>query len=397
MMTILRPAHAILVFFLHLERRFEPFFRPGLNWLVRDPTRVVVQFFYNLWRKNDGLALAQEKIDPDEEASLQSLIDTMREHLREDFKPGTVERAGNTKTHGLMKATFTVHDNLPDHLRKGIFAAPKTYRCYVRFSGPGPHVEPDIEDVGFISIGVKLLGVPGPKLMDDEKFTQDFTGVCTPTFVTPNTRANTKLQVWSRRHLPVFYFFDPTAPGGTHLLDFLMQGLWNETQYNPLGHEFFSCVPYLMGEGQAMKYSFRSLTKVHRKIPRVPFRPPDNYLRDNMQKTLNERDVEFYMEVQVQTDPHLMPIEDAGVYWSTRRSPRIPVATIRIPRQKFDTPKQLGFARNITINPWHCIPEHRPLGNQSRARRRMYFDLARFRQAQNKEQHVEPTGDEVFE
>jgi hypothetical protein len=99
----------------------------------------------------------------------------------------------------------------------------------------------------------------------------------------------------------------------------------------------------------------------------------------------------------VQTDPHLMPIEDAGVYWSTRRSPRIPVATIRIPRQKFDTPKQLGFARNITINPWHCIPEHRPLGNQSRARRRMYYDLARFRQAQNKEQHIEPTGDEVFE
>jgi hypothetical protein len=136
---------------------------------------------------------------------------------------------------------------------------------------------------------------------------------------------------------------------------------------------------------------------VHRRIPRVPFRPPDNYLRDNMQKTLNERDVEFYMEVQMQTDPHRMPIEDAGVYWSTRESPRIPVATIRIPRQKFDNPKQLAFARNITINPWHCLPEHRPLGNQSRARRRMYYELSRFRQAQNKEQHVEPTGDEVFE
>jgi len=27
----------------------------------------------------------------------------------------------------------------------------------------------------------------------------------------------------------------------------------------------------------------------------------------------------------------------------------------------------------------------------------MYFDMARFRQAQNKEQHIEPTGDEVFE
>ncbi|MGH6893586.1 MAG: catalase family protein, partial [Dongiaceae bacterium] len=348
-------------------------------------------------RKNDGLGLAEERIDPDEEASLQSMIDTMREHLREDFKPGTVERAGNTKTHGLMKGELIIHDGLPDHLRKGIFAEPKTYRAYVRFSGPGPHVEPDIDDVGFISIGVKLMGVPGPKLMDDEKFTQDFTGVCTPTFVTPNSRANARLQIWSRRHLPVFYFLDPSAPTGTHILDFLMQGLWNETQYNPLGHIFYSCVPYLLGEGQAMQYSFRSLTKVHRKIPRVPFRPPDNYLRDNMVRTLAEKDVEFELRVQVQTDPHRMPIENAGVLWPERLSPRVPVATLRIPKQKFDTPKQLAFARNLTLNPWHCIPEHRPLGNQSRARKRMYYDLARFRQSVNKEAHIEPTGDEVFD
>jgi hypothetical protein len=394
---ILRPLHAILVFFLHLERRFEPFFRPGLNWLLRYPSVVVIQFFYNLGRKNDGLKIAEERIDPDEEQSLLSMIHSMREHLVQDFPPGKMERAGNTKTHGLMKGTFTVHDNLPAHLRKGLFAEPKTYKCYVRFSGPGPHVEPDIDDVGFISIGVKLMGVPGPKLMDDEKFTQDFTGICTPTFVTPNTRSNAKLQVWSWRHLPVFYFFDPSPPTGTHILDFFMQSLWNETQYNPLGHIFYSCVPYLMGEGQAMKYSFRSLTQVHRKIPRVPFRPPDNYLRDNMVRTLAEKDVDFHMEVQMQTDPHKMPTEDAGVYWSTRLSPRIPVATLHIPKQKFDSPKQLLFAHNLTINPWHCIPEHRPLGNQSRARRRMYYELSRFRQAQNKEQHVEPTGDEVFD
>ena len=51
--------------------------------------------------------------------------------------------------------------------------------------GPGPYVTPDIDDVGFMSIGVKLMGVPGPKLMDEEKFTQDMFGVSPPTFVTP--------------------------------------------------------------------------------------------------------------------------------------------------------------------------------------------------------------------
>src|SRR6202012_892035 len=119
---------------------------------------------------------------------------------------------------------------------------PRRFQAYVRFSGPGPHVEPDIDDVGFVSIGVKLMGVEGPKLMEEEKYTQDLLSICTPTFVTPNTRANAQLQVWSRRHLPVFYFFDPKA---THILDFLMQSWWNETQSNPLGATYYSCVPYL--------------------------------------------------------------------------------------------------------------------------------------------------------
>jgi hypothetical protein len=270
---------------------------------------------------------------------------------------------------------------------------PKVYQCWVRFSGPGPHVEPDIDDVGFISISVKVMGVEGEKLWDDEKHTQDFLAVCTPTFVTPNIKANARLQYWSRRHLPAFYFLDLR---GTHLLDMAMQSLWNETQTNPLGATFYSCVPYLLGPHRAMQYSFRSKTEVHRRIPRLPFRPPDNYLRDNMIRTLDEMDVEFDMRIQLQTDAFLMPIENNAVLWPERLSPRVPVATLRIPRQKFDSPEQFAFTRNLKFNPWHCLPDHRPLGNQSRARKRMYDELARFRQKMNAADHVEPSGVERF-
>ena len=82
--------------------------------------------------------------------------------------------------------------------------------------------------------------------------------------------------------------------------------------------------------------------------------------------------------------------------WPTKLSPRIPVATLRIPRQRFDSPEQLAFARNLSFNPWHCLPEHRPLGNQSRARLRMYQELSTLRQRVNGLQHYEPTGDEAF-
>ena len=93
-----------------------------------------------------------------------------------------------------MRGEFTVHDGLPEHFRRGVFAKPQTYRAWVRFSGPGPYITPDIEDVGFMSISIKLMGVPGPKLMDEEQHTQDMFGVSTPTFVTPDTKANAQLQ-----------------------------------------------------------------------------------------------------------------------------------------------------------------------------------------------------------
>jgi hypothetical protein len=146
-----------------------------------------------------------------------------------------------------------------------------------------------------------------------------------------------------------------------------------------------------------MQYGFWPKTAVYRKVPRLPLRPPDNYLRDNMIRTLDEMDVEFEMRVQLQTDAFLMPIENNAVLWPERLSPRVPVATLRIPRQKFDDPAQFAFTRNLKFNPWHCLSDHRPLGNQSRARKRMYDELATFRQKMNSAIHVEPTGGERFD
>jgi hypothetical protein len=390
----LRFLHRILEILLHLERRIEqPFLRPAFNALLRAPLAQFFTALINLRRSRENVGLAEETPQLGEDQDVQTMIDEMRRHLVRDFPQGGFERAGNTKTHGLVRGELVIHDGLLENFRRGLFAAPGAYRCWIRFSGPGPHIEPDINDVGFVSISVKVMGVEGEKLWRDEQHTQDFTAVCTPTFVTPDVKANAHLQYWSRRHLPVFHFIDPR---NHHLLDMLMQSLWNETQTNPLGATFYSCVPYLLGQGQAMQYSFWPMTTVPRKIPGLPFSPPDNYLRDNMVRTLEESDVEFEMRLQIQTDPFLMPIENNAVLWPTRLSPRVPVATLRVPRQKFDYPGQFAFARNLRFNPWHCLPEHRPLGNQSRARKRMYDEMARFRQKMNSVRHIEPTGDEEF-
>jgi hypothetical protein len=238
------------------------------------------------------------------------------------------------------------------------------------------------------------MGVPGQKLLDDEQFTQDLFGVSTPTFVTPDVRRNARLQHWSYQNAPVVYFFNFFEE--THILDAIMNSLWTKTQSNPLESQYFSCVPYLLGEDQAMQYSFHSRLKTRTPVPNLPRRPPDNYLREAMVATLARRDVEFDICIQVQTDPFLMPIENAAVMWPTRLSPRVPAAVVRIPRQTFDSPEQIAFARVLSYNPWHCVPEHRPLGNVSRARKRIYWELSRLRMQMNNVEHYEPTGDEVF-
>ncbi len=392
---LLRKIHQGMEALLHLERRLEPFFRPTLNNLTREPAARLLQFLINVRRKNEGLGLAEEKLFEYEEESLNDIISLMADQMRGHFKPGQYERGGNTKTHGIVRATITVRDDLPEHMRKGIFSSVRSYPAYIRFSGPGPDVPADMRDVGFTSMALKIMDVPGEKIFDDEKFTQDFPAICTPTFVTPDTRSNARLQYWSLIDMPIYYFLDPRD---SHILDFLMQALWNETQYNPLGHRFWSCVPYLLGEGQAMQYSFYPKTEVIKTIPGVPFgQVPFNYLRENMVKTLAEKDVEFDFLVQVQTDPHRMPIENAAVRWPEKLSPFIPAATIHIPKQKFDSPAQFEFGKRLSINPWHGLPDHRPLGNQNRARKRMYHELSKFRQEVNQTPHMEPDGSEVFE
>lgn len=382
------------VFVMHMERRIDPWIRPAFDAVLRDPIARVTTTLINLQRRNEGMKLAEERPIPNEEEHLNSIISTFEQQMRLLWKPGGFERGGNTKTHGILRGEFIVHDNLPPQFRHGIYAKPHTFPAWVRFSGPGPYVTPDIDDVGFMSISIKLMGVPGPKLIDEEKFTLDMFGVSTPTFVTPDTKANAHLQIWSLKNASIFHFLNFHRP---HILDLIMQVLFVKTQSSPFEAPYFSCVPYLLGEGQAMQYSVWPKTKKRTPIPRLPFRPPDDYLRDAMVAALAEGDVELDIRLQLQTDPHLMPIENNAVLWPERLSPRVSVATLRLPKQTFDSPAQMEFAKKLSYNPWHTIAEHRPLGNQSRARRRMYLELSGLRHTMNAVPHYEPTGHETFE
>ena len=372
-------------------RRIDPVFRPVIDRVVRPPLQGMVQWFVRRRLPHRDLALAEEAMLEGEEACTEQIVHAMTRFLHVHYPPPAhVERAGNTKTYGLVRGVLTVRSDLPQSLSHGLFASAASYPAWIRFAGPGPLAPPDLHDNAVMSIGVKVMGVPGPKLLDDELATQDFTGISAPTFTTPDVLQNALLQKELACGTPLFYFI---RPGRTHLADLVMQGLYAKTAASPLQETYWSCVPYLLGEGQAMQYRF-----VPRPFPhlRVPWRPGPDYLRAAMVRTLSEHEVVLDLLVQLQTDARLMPIEHAGVMWSERHSPPRPVATLRIPAQSFDSEAQRAFADRLSFNPWHAMPEHRPLGNQNRARRVIYSELAAARQQMNHLTHIEPTGEEDF-
>lgn len=387
---VLRPLDSLILWLWHLERRLEFLYRPKFDRWIRPHLFKLAQALNSRNRPDEGLALAEERKLPDEDAHNRRAIDEIAKFTRENWLPGAAQRFGNTKTFGVVRGEFTVLPDLPEHLRHGLFANPATYRAWVRLSGPGPYAPPDLEDYGQCSVGIKVLGVPGPKLMEDESSTQDLILVTPAAFVTPDIRENAKLQRWVRAKASIFYFINPFD---SHFIHLVMQGLYSPVHSSPLETQYYSNVPFLLGEGQAVQYSLKPRSPARSKIPA---QPSENYLREAMVRTLRAGAWTFDFMVQRQTDSHRMPIEDATVKWPEELSPYVTVARLRLPAQTFDSDEQLAFADVLRYNPWHSLPEHRPLGSSNRARYTMYWELAQLRQQMNQVQHVEPTGDERF-
>jgi hypothetical protein len=85
--------------------------------------------------------------------------------------------------------------------------------------------------------------------------------------------------------------------------------------------------------------------------------------------------------VQPQVPGKNMPVEDTTVEWSTDDSTFIPVARLDIPAQQFEANNDL--CEGLSFNPWHSLPEHRPIGVMNRIRKAVYLEVSRYRRQMN--------------
>src|SRR6476620_5813950 len=132
---VVRPLSDLFLCAWRIERRFEFLWRPRFDGWLRPSLFRFLQAVQNLLRRNEHLELAQEKPLVDEERYLQDIIATLTRFTRENWTPGSVQRFGNTKTFGVLRGEFAILPDLPANLGRGVFAEPRTFPAWVRFSG----------------------------------------------------------------------------------------------------------------------------------------------------------------------------------------------------------------------------------------------------------------------
>ncbi|MDP8985551.1 MAG: catalase family protein [Pseudomonadota bacterium] len=330
-----------------------------------------------------------EHLYPDEKPIADELSFIIEESIRKQYSAGGARRDAHPKAHGCVKAEINILDTLPAGLAKGMFVPGATYQAWIRFSnGSGDPTRADIKRDAR-GMAIKVLGVPGKKLLEDESAatTQDFIMINHPVFfATDPARYRAFLQDGNSDH---FYRklripFD-LGPKGT----LIALKTRNSRISNPLQTRYWSMVPYQLGMGperQAVKYSARGCSSAADPIPKDP---AHDYLRDALRSTLKNGDACMEFLVQPRTSEG-MDVEDSRIEWTEAQAPFYKVATIRIPSQAFDTPQQNAFCENLSFTPWHALPEHKPLGVTNRLRKVIYDHISRVRHEMNDDTRQEP-------
>jgi len=323
--------------------------------------------------------LYQESPQPGEEELARELGEFLIYVIkRKNFNSGTMRRDQHPKTVALLKARLEIDPGLPAQFRHGIFAQKPNYPCWIRLSNAAPIPAADHKkDIrGF---AVKIMDVDGDKVLWQERHatTQDFLFLNTPAFLTRDTAQFFRFVKALNTSIPALLWFFLTHPKA-----FLIGFKAAQRFANLLEIPWFGETPFRLGPDLVVKSALFPRAPATSAIPPA-YERSRNYLREAAAKTLAETEVLYDLNLQVQVDPDREPIDDAQAVWSEKLSPWQKVATLRIPKQEIFDPELNWLAENLSMNIWHTLPEHLPLGNVNRARRIVYLMIVEFRRTQN--------------
>ncbi len=348
------------------------------------------------YAEENGLCptLGEETVFEGEDALADEIARLSEEEIQKNFANDTLARRdAHAKAHGCVRANVTIDNSgLDPDERIGVFAENRQYPAWIRFSNGNPVIQNDTERDAR-GMAIKLMEVPGDKVLERhrQELTQDFLLINGPAFFvrTPEDYLEFTKNAFDGEALSFFFDLNP--------LEWNIRELTNALQIllakpaSPI-MQYWSTTPYALGEGAAVKYTAKPCGDIDSGFP-------DDAPFDFMSQTLAERLAEgpecFDFMLQRQLDPAVMPIEDSTIAWDD--SEFVKVATIDIEQQTFLSDEQVEFCENLSFNPWHTLPEHKPLGNINRTRRVVYDAISLMRHELNMAPRAEPTGHIVFD
>jgi hypothetical protein len=338
----------------------------------------------------------QEMIPVAEADATKTIVHIIEEQVNAAAAGGArpVTRDAHAKAHGCVIADVTVLPGLPKELREGVFAKPRSFRAWIRFSnGNGTPQDDHIGDGR--GMAIKLTGVGGRKILAGESManTQDFVMINYPVFFTRNAADYVIFQKLAAANKAGEFFRDHPHERQ------ISEAITSRTIDQVFEQRYFSMTPYALGR-HYIKFSALPIV-CGSGIPITPSSasPPvgnPNYLRDGMTGWLKDKDACFNLAIQLQTDPAVMPVEDPTIEWDERKAPFVDVASIRITKQQFDSVAQRTFCENLSYTPWHSLAAHHPVGGINRIRKVVYETISKLRHRLNKAPRAEPTGLETF-
>lgn len=321
-----------------------------------------------------------------------------------------VQRDAHAKSHGCAKGRFIVNNrNIPRKHRKGIFKTNRTYESWIRFSNNDEKPVRHDNKGDLRGVALKFMGVEGEKIMDDyeQAATQDFLLYGSKIFFIKNNADYVDFIKALRdgNVVSTLLLKQPVAAGKVFLAQ---RRLANKV--NLFDIDFFSATPVRLGRRDdpnrtAFKYAVSRCqeTRSHN----IVGKKDANYLRKNLLYTLRKNETAcFDFKIQLQKFPDVMPIEDSSVAWPEKKkhfpfmhpnndkfSPYINVGKIyfSLADNRFmNTKERKDYCEDLSFNPWHSIPEHKPLGRTMRMRRDVYRAISDFRRDYNNAKKEEP-------
>jgi hypothetical protein len=360
-----------------------------------------------------------ERPEPLFDEHLQAILATTLRYIEGSVKAEGIAQAvrdAHAKGYGLARAEVEILAGAPREVAQGVYARPGRHEALVRFSNGSPHTGADALLGTALGMGLKIFGIAGPTLLEDEpdSGTFDYAMINHPVFF-----SNT---VEHYRYIQDLFLRPRAVPSSTKEPPDVARARLHQTLHDFLtgcGHlppERWAWEPLFVLLGARDKPIVNLLLSTYWTmgavrhgdyVAKVRVTPTEASAASVVQRTLDpasaaevfrpalvaelrERPYEFAIQVQLCTDLVQMPVEEPSELWSEAVSPFVTVAKLRLPQQDIGGDENLALQDATSITPWRVTEDHRPLGNIMRARKEVYRQSSILRHRLNGQVRKEP-------